>query len=142
MTETPQSPQAGIADAVRDLSDNSRLLVRREIDAAEREMWRKAKDGAPAFGLLAASSALGLLAAASSYRLTLRLLEKVLPPVSAALTAAAGYGAGAVCTAVLAARRLRDLPPFFPTETARQAGEAITDTAAQTRGDSPPGADA
>lgn len=137
MTESPQTPETGIADAVRDLSENSQVLVRREIGAAQREMWAKAKESAPVFGLLAASGALGLLAVAAAYRLSLRLLEKALPPVPAALAAAAGYGAAAGYTAVLGARRLRDLPPFFPTETARQAGEAIADTAAQATGDSP-----
>lgn len=141
MTEPPQTPEAGIADAVRDLSENSRVLVRREMSAAQREMWAKAKESAPVFGLLAASGVLGLLAAASAYRLSLRLLEKVFPPVPAALVAAAGYGTAAGFTAAVGSRRLKDLPPLFPTETARQAGEAIADTAAQAT-DQRPGAQA
>lgn len=42
MSETPQEAQAGVADALRDLSDNSRALVRHEIAAAQQEMWDKA----------------------------------------------------------------------------------------------------
>jgi hypothetical protein len=138
MTETPESAQAGIADALQELSENSRVLVRHEISAAQQEMWTKAKDSAPAFGLLAATGGLGLFAAAASYRLSMRLLEKLMPPVPAALAAAVGYGAGAAYLAVLAARRLRELPPLLPTETARHARETVTDTAARASGDSSP----
>jgi hypothetical protein len=136
MTETPQTPQApqtpqtGIAEALGDLSEQTRILVRHEIDAAQREMWEKAKDSAPAFALVATAGALGLFAAASSYRLSLRLLEKRLPPSAAAFAATVGYGAGAAWTAVLAARRIRGLPPPFPAETAKRAGKAVAEATA------------
>jgi hypothetical protein len=130
MTENPQAAQEGIADALQNLSQNSRTLVRQEIKAAQQETLDKAKEAAPAFGLLAAAAMLGLLATAASYRATVRLLDKFLPPVPAALTAAAGYGAGAAYTGILAVRRIRQLPPLLPTETARQASETITSAAA------------
>lgn len=129
MTETPPTPQAGIADALGDLSEQTRILVRHEIDAAQREMWEKAKQGAPAFALVAGAGVLGLFTAASCYRLTLRLLEKALPPAAAAFAATAGYGAGAACMAVLAARRIRELPPPFPAETAKRTGRAVAEAA-------------
>jgi hypothetical protein len=139
MSESPEAAQAGMADALQDLSENSRVLVRHEVNAAQREMWDKAKESAPAFGLVALAGGLGLFAAAASYRLTLRLFEKLLPPIPAAFTAAAAFGTGAAYTATLAARRLRDLPPLLPTETAQQAGETIAGTAAQARQQAPPG---
>lgn len=43
MTETQREAQEGVAGALRDLSDNSRALVRHEIAAAQQEMWEKAK---------------------------------------------------------------------------------------------------
>lgn len=131
MTETPESPQAGIAEALGDLSEQTRILVRREIDTAQREMWEKAKESAPALALLGAAGALGLLASASAYRLTLRLLEKQLSPASAAFAAAVFYGAGAAGAAVAGGRRLRELPSPFPAETARQAGKTLTAAAAE-----------
>ena len=124
MTETPQTAQGGVADALHDLSENSRTLVRTEVEAVQREMWAKAKESAPAFALLGAAGFLGLLSAAASYRLSMRLLEKLLPPVPAALVAAAGYGAGAGCAATLGLRWLRETPPLFPTETARRTVDA------------------
>ena len=139
MTENPRPAQEGIADALQDLSRNSRTLVREEIGAAQQEMMDKAKEAAPAFALVAAAATLGLLATAASYRATVRLLEKFLPPVPAALTAAAGYGAGATYTGVLAARRIRQLPPLLPTGTARQARETITSAAADASDSHQPG---
>jgi Putative Actinobacterial Holin-X, holin superfamily III/WS/DGAT C-terminal domain len=133
VTETPESPQAGIAEALGDLSEQTRILVRREIDTAQREMWEKAKESVPALALLGAAGALGLLAAASAYRLTLRLLERHLSPASAAFTATVCYGAGAAGAAVAGGRRLRELPSPFPAETARQAGKTLTAAAAEAR---------
>jgi hypothetical protein len=78
--ETPHTPQAGIAKALTDLSDQSRVLVKSEIDSPLRETWEKARRSGPPAALAAASGALALLAAASAYRLTLRLLEERLPP--------------------------------------------------------------
>jgi len=83
--------------------------------------------------LLAASGTLGLLATASAYRLSLRLLEKRLAKTSAALIAAVGYGAAAAGAGLLAAQRLRDAPPPLPTKTARTTSEAMADAATQTR---------
>ncbi len=64
MSETPQEAQAGVADALRDLSDNSRVLVRHEIAAAQKEMWDKVRRALPAAGLLGAAAFLGVMSAA------------------------------------------------------------------------------
>lgn len=133
MTESQQSPQAGVAGAFAELSEQTGLLVRQEIDAARQEMWEKAKDGMPAVGLLAGSGALALLAAASSYRLSLRLLEKFLPPATAALVATAAFGVGAASVAAVGLRRLREVPVPLPTETAARAGSVVEQTAADAR---------
>lgn len=98
---------------------------------ALREIWQKAKQGGPAAALLAASGALGLLAAASSYRLSLRLLEKRLPPATAALVATGCYLAAAAGTGVLGARRMREVPLPVPTETVKDASAAMADAAAE-----------
>jgi hypothetical protein len=134
MGETPQEAQAGVADALRDLSDNSRVLVRHEIAAAQQEMWGKAKQALPAAGLLAAAAFFGVLSAAASFRLSIRLLEKGLPPAAAAFTAAAGYGVAAGAAGAVGMRRLRQIQPLFPTETARETVKTAADTTARTVG--------
>jgi hypothetical protein len=101
--------------------------VRREVNSALREMWQKTRKCGPAIGLIAASGALGLFAAASSYRLSLRLLEKRMSPAAAAGTATAAYGAAAACAGVFGVRMLRQMPLPLPTDTARETKEAVAE---------------
>ena len=66
-------------------------------------------------------------AQAGVYRLSIRLLEKSLPPATAAFTAAAGYGvAGAY-----GMKQLRAVQPLFPAETARETVKTVADTTAE-----------
>jgi Putative Actinobacterial Holin-X, holin superfamily III len=125
VSETSEAPQDGVAEALHDLSDQTRALVRREISAGQREMWDKAKQSGPALALLAGSGTLMLFAAASFYRLSLRLLERRLSPAASALVATAGYGAGAAVVAVLGYRRLREAPLPVPADTARETAGAL-----------------
>jgi hypothetical protein len=127
MTETSEQAQAGVADALHDLSDNSRALVRHEIAAAQREMLGKAKQALPALGLLAAAAFFGTLSAAASFRLSVRLLEKSLPPATAAFVATAGYGAAAGAAAAMGIQRLQAVQPLFPAETARDTARTVAD---------------
>jgi hypothetical protein len=129
----PQSPQAGIAGALTDLSEQTRILVRDEIAAAQRETWGKVRAIAPATGLLGGAGVLGLAASASAYRASLRILERWLPPTAAALVATAVYGAAAAGAGVVGARQLRTLPAPVPAETAQQAAAAVQETAAEVR---------
>jgi Putative Actinobacterial Holin-X, holin superfamily III len=136
MSQTPESQtsetaQAGVADAVQGLTTQTEVLIRREIDAALHEMRDKARHYAPGVVLLAASGALGLMATASAYRLSLRLLEKRLPRTSAALIAVIGYSAAASAAGLLATQRLRNAPPPLPTQTARATSEAIAEARSQ-----------
>jgi hypothetical protein len=131
MTETPEQAQAGVAEALHDLSDNSRALVRHEIAAARREMLGKAKQALPALGLLGAAAFFGTLSAAASFRLSVRLLEKTMPPATAAFVAAAGYGMTAGAVAALGIQRLRAVQPLFPAETARDTARTVADATGQ-----------
>jgi hypothetical protein len=102
-------------------------LARSVAEAAQREVYGKARQRVPAIRFGALAGTFGVLAAASTYRLNVLLLERKLPPELAALVAAAVYTGGAGCAAVLAARRWRGLPPPLPSETARQVAEIIAD---------------
>lgn len=128
-----ESPQAGIADALTDLTQQTRSLVREEIGSAQRETWDKAVASAPAVGLVAGAGGLALLAAASAYRASLRMLESRLPPVAAALTATAVYGLGAAAAGVFGVRRLRTVTPPFPTATVKDAQARVGETTAEFR---------
>lgn len=134
MTQTQQEAQEGVAGALQGLSDNSRALVRHEIAAAQKEMWDKAKQALPAAGLLAAAALFGVPSAAASFRLSVRLLEKSLPPAAAAFTAAAGYGVAAGVAGTMGIQRLRQIQPLFPAETARETVQTVANTTAQAAG--------
>ena len=134
MSETPQEAQAGVADALRDLSDNSRALVRSEITAAREEMWGKAKQAMPAAALLGAAGCCGVLSAAAFFRFSIQWLEKRLPPAAAAFTAAVGYGVAAGAVGALGIRQLRQAPSPFPAETAREAVKTAAETTAAAAG--------
>jgi hypothetical protein len=131
MADTQNGTQDSMADAVHTITDQSQKLARREMRSALLETWQKATASAPALGLLAASGGCTLLAAASSYRLSLRLLEKRLSPVSAALAATLGFGGAAAAAATLGTRWLRNLPPPVPTRTARRAEQAVAAAAGE-----------
>ena len=69
-----------------------------------------------------------MLAAAASFRLSVQLLEKSLPPTVAALTAATGYGVAAGAAGAIGIQRLRKVQPLFPAETASDTVKAVADT--------------
>lgn len=103
--------------------------MRREIGDAQKEMWSRAKAAAPAFGLLGSSGVLALVAGASSYRYALRLLEKKLSPTKAAFVAMVVSGGAAAAAGAAGVRRLREVGPPLPTQTARRT-EAVVAQAA------------
>lgn len=129
MSETPQEAQAGVADAVRDLSENSRALVRHEIAAVQKEMLGTVKQALPAAGLLGAAAVFGVLSAAASFRLSVRLLEKSLSPATAALTAAAGYAVAAGAAGAVGIQRIRAAQPVLRADTARETVKTAANTA-------------
>lgn len=132
---SPPSPQAGIADALTDLTEQTRVLVREEIASAQRETWDKAVAALPAAGLLAGAGGLGLLAVASGHRASVKALERRLSPVAAALTVTAIYGIGAAAAGILGLERVRALPLPFPSATVQDAGARVGETAAHVRRD-------
>jgi hypothetical protein len=125
MADPQNAARDSMTDALHNLTDQTQKLARHEIANALRETWQKASASAPALGLLAGGGCCALLAVASSYRLSLRLLEKRLSPVSAALTAAAVYGAAAAAATTLGIQRLRRLPLPVPARTVQQAEQAV-----------------
>ncbi|MFC4911511.1 phage holin family protein [Actinomadura gamaensis] len=121
------SGRAGTDTVPAEPLDDNLDLAQAVMEAAQREMARKARLRLPALRFGAVASVLGACATAASYRASVQLLERKLPPELAALVAAAAYGGGATGAAILAANRWRGHPVPLPTETARQVVEVITD---------------
>lgn len=102
-------------------------LTQYVIESAQQEVATKAKEGVPALRMGVVAGTCGVLAAAASYRLSVLLLEKVMPSELAALTATVAYGTGAGCAAVAAVRRLKETPVPLPIDTARRVADAVAD---------------
>lgn len=111
--------------------DDLQKITRYVIDSAQQEVADKAKRSVPALRMVAVTGTFGVLAAAASYRLSVLLLEKVMPPEAAALTATLAYGGGAGCAAVVTLRRLRETQVPLPVDTARRFADAIADREAR-----------
>ncbi|RFU36786.1 hypothetical protein DZF91_36295 [Actinomadura logoneensis] len=126
MSRQPK-PSGGAGNAPAQPLDDNLDLVQAVVEAAQREMARKARLRVPAIRFGAVAGVLGACATAASYRATVQLLERKLPPELAALVAAAAYGGGATGAAMMAANRWRGHPAPLPTETARQVVEVIAD---------------
>lgn len=69
-----------------------------------------------------------------SFRLSTRLLEKALPPATAALVAATVYGMAAGAAGAAGIQRLRVIQPLFPAQTARETVKTVADTTARAAG--------
>jgi hypothetical protein len=120
---------------LNDLGEQTVMLVRQEIEAAQREVLSKVKTWVPALGLAGVASVCGVYAGASGYRLVMRLLEKLLPPTLAALVASGGLAVVAVWAGGGAAAKLRDLPAPIPSDAAKHSADTVVaavDTARST----------
>lgn len=119
MTDATPSPETEIAASLDELGLQARRLIRSEAQAAEHEVWDKAKASAPVIGLLGGSGLCALISAACLYRFSMRMLERLLPPSLAALLAAGVSGTGSVVLLRAGMARLNTLRAPLPSETAR-----------------------
>lgn len=126
VTETTGSPEEGIANAIHALSDQTATLVRQELEAAKAELLGKATTWTPALGLVALAGGSGLFAVASSYRLVVRVIDKILPSGVATVVTPALFGSLSLYAGRQATRQIsRGEPPPVPTETAKATADAV-----------------
>lgn len=129
MSQRQPSPAEEIAGTVNELAAETRRLVHDEAKAAEEEVVSKARASAPVLALFAAAGLLALLAGASLYRFAMRLLERLLPPTLAALTAAGAAGAGALALVRAGSKRLGEIEAPAPADTVHRATEQAREVA-------------
>lgn len=121
--------RVAITQAVEALTGEIRSFAVRQLETATHETVDRLKEDAPAGALLAGAGVLGIFAVASGYRLSMRILGKLIGPGSAAFVGATAYGAGAAWLAGRALAVLRDAPSPIPVDTVRQSAAAIVDAA-------------
>jgi hypothetical protein len=130
--ETPPSgtPQAGIADAFSQLSEQTAALVRQEIESARAEVVAKAKGAVAGGALLGAAATAGVFAGASLHTWFVRVLGKWLPPAWAAFVATLFYGGVAGALGTYGLQRLRAARAPYPSATIRRATQDVREAVA------------
>ncbi|MGQ7296846.1 phage holin family protein [Quadrisphaera sp. KR29] len=135
--QTPPPSTEGVARAVTELAQQASGLVQQEVASAQGELVDKLKANLPAAALLGTAGVFGVFALASAYRWGAALLEKALPPASAAFAGLLLDGALAGAAGIAGARLLREAPAPLPTETARDAQQAVLDVRDQVQQQAP-----
>lgn len=114
-------------EQVRGLGEDISALVRHEMQRGRAEMAAKAQQSTKGAALLAAAGALAAGAAGTSTVLLIRLLDRIMPPRAAALTATAGLGGGAAALAVRAIGELERVGSLIPEQTIRDTRQGISE---------------
>jgi hypothetical protein len=108
---------SSVNDLLRSLSQDLSSLVRNEIQLARAEVVAKSREAGRGAALLAGSGVLGALATGMSGVYVLRVLDRWLPPRTAAFVATSLYGAGAAGLARAGLAELRRVGPPVPERT-------------------------
>lgn len=109
------------------LTEQTTGLVQQEIAGARQEVITKLTANVPAAVALGTAGVMSVMALASSYRWVMALLEKRLPPASAAFVAMLLDGGAAAGAGVLGVRLLKAAPTPVPSETAQRVGDIAVD---------------
>ncbi len=131
MTDIQPTPEEELAGAIGELSQQTRNLVRREINVARLEMVEGIKQDAPVLAQFETAALFGVLALGSAYRLSLRILERRLSPGGAALAATVGYGGLSLGLALAAWSRRDQLQQLIPSRTVRATVEGAKQAATE-----------
>jgi uncharacterized membrane protein YraQ (UPF0718 family) len=82
-----------IGELLKQLADETTILVRQELDLAKAEMREKGRKAGPGVGMIGAAGAVGLLAAGALTAFFVLALDGAMPNWLAALIVAVVYGA-------------------------------------------------
>ena len=112
-------------DAIRDLVDDVRGLLKDELRSAQDELAGKARVASEGVLLLGVAAVLAAVAAGTSTTMIMRVLEKVLPPILAAAVATIIFTAAAAVLARVGLAELRRALPLVPEQALDELREEI-----------------
>lgn len=117
--------QLPVGELVKQLAEETSLLVREELQLAKAELTQQGKRAGIGIGELGGAGLVGLYALGALTACFIAALALALPVWAAALIVAAVYGAIAGVLALVGRRQLRQNLPPKPTRTERTVKEDI-----------------
>jgi uncharacterized membrane protein YqjE len=112
-------------DLVKQLSEQTTTLVRKEIELAKVELTEKGKVAGKGAGMFGGAGVVGLLALGTLTAMILALLDKAMDFWIAALIVTAVYGAIAAVLAMSGRDRIKEATPPAPEQTVETVKEDV-----------------
>ncbi len=123
--ETNELRSHSTGELVKQLSEQTTTLVRKEIDLAKAELSQKGKVAGEGAGMFGGAAVVGLLAAGTLTVVILALLDKAMDLWVAALIVTLVYGAIAAVLASKGKERLKKGMPPAPEQTVETVKEDV-----------------
>ena len=114
-----------IGELLKQLSEETTTLVRKELDLAKAEMTEKAKEAGKGAGMFGAAGILGFLALGALTAFFIMLLDGAVPNWAAALIVAAVYAAIAGVLALTGRNKVQEATPPMPEQTVETIKEDV-----------------
>lgn len=115
----------GIAAAVKQLSEDLGVLVRKELELARREMTAKAKSAGLGAGMLSGSAVTGLLTLGALTALLIIAIALALPAWLSALIVTVMWAAVTAVLALAGKKKIEETGPFVPEQTIQNVKEDV-----------------
>lgn len=110
---------------IKQLSEQSSMLVRQELELAKAELTEKGKQAGKGAGMLSGAGIVGLLALGALTACLILLLDKGMDGWVAALIVTAAYAVVAGALALAGRDRMRESMPAAPEETVESVKEDV-----------------
>ncbi len=131
--ESSELRSQSTGNLIKQLSEQTTTLVRKEIELARTELRDKGKVAGAGAGMFGGAGVLALLAAGTLTTLILALLDKAMDLWVAALIVTIVYAAGAAALAAIGRDRVKRAMPAAPEQTVETVKEDVQWAKSQAR---------
>ncbi len=122
-----------LSELVKELSEQTSALVRKELELARAEMTQKGRAAGLGAGMFGAAALLGVLALGALTACLILALAQAMDAWLAALIVTAAYGAVAGILALLGKRKVGEATPPLPEQTKESVREDVERTKERAR---------